>query len=149
MRIKIEIDPGLEEEFLTIHCKELTPDILKLQNMIEKESKASGMFVFYKGDSEYYLNIDSILFFETQDNKVLAHTRDDMFETKYKLYELEKILPQAFVRISKSSIVNTKKIYSINRNLTASSLIEFKGTHKQIFVSRAYYKILKEKMERE
>lgn len=59
----------------------------------------------------------------------------------------EELLPRTFLRISKSAIVNTNKIYSIHRNLTASSLIAFQHTHKQIYVSRAYYKLLKNKLD--
>lgn len=51
------------------------------------------------------------------------------------------------MRISKSAILNTKQIYSINRNLTASSVVEFTGTHKRVFVSRYYYKPLISKLE--
>lgn len=62
-------------------------------------------------------------------------------------YELEEFLPRYFMRISKSTILNTNKVYSIQRNLTASSVIEFQNTHKQIYVSRYYYKPLKNKLE--
>lgn len=90
---------------------------------------------------------EDILFFETDGGMIYAHTVDDVFQTKYKLYELEELLPRTFLRISKSAIVNTDKIYSIHRNLTASSLIAFQHTHKEIYVSRSYYKLLKSKLE--
>lgn len=42
---------------------------------------------------------------------------------------------------------NGSLIYSIQRNLAASSVISFNNTHKEVYVSRAYYKMLKNKME--
>ena len=87
------------------------------------------------------------MFFETETKGIIAHTKEDVFLAKYKLYELEEILPGNFLRISKSGIVNMNKIFSITRNLTGASEIEFKGTHKKIFVSRSYYKVLKDKLE--
>lgn len=60
-----------------------------------------------------------------------------------KLFELEEILPRKFVRVSKSAIVNVKHIYSVERNITSASLISFAGTHKQLYASRNYYKLLK------
>ena len=69
------------------------------------------------------------------------------YQTKYKLYELEDILPGFFMRVSKSTILNTNHIYSINRNLTASSVVAFSDTHKQVYVSRYYYKPLISKLE--
>ena len=69
-----------------------------------------------------------------------------MYETQYRLYELEEILPRYFMRVSKSTIVNLNQIYSITRNITASSLVEFYGTIKKVYVSRNYYKALIDRM---
>ena len=107
----------------------------------------SRRLTFNKGNTEYYLSLDEILFFETDNATINAHTKNDIYQTRYKLYELEEILPGSFMRISKSAIVNTGHIYSINRNLTASSVIAFEGTHKQVYVSRAYYKPLINKLQ--
>ncbi len=50
------------------------------------------------------------------------------------------------MRISKSSIANLDRIYSITRNLTASSIVEFTGSSKRAMVSRIYYKSLIERL---
>ena len=68
------------------------------------------------------------------------------FEAKYKLYELEEKLPSYFLRISKSTILNTRKVYSITKNLAGASKIEFQDTYKTVYCSRNYYKALKELM---
>ncbi|OYO43052.1 hypothetical protein CG709_20430 [Lachnotalea glycerini] len=44
-------------------------------------------------------------------------------------------------------MLNVNQIYSISRNLTASSIVQFQNTHKQVYVSRYYYKLLKQKLE--
>ena len=62
---------------------------------------------------------------------------------RHRLYELEEFLPSYFLRVSKSTILNSKEVYSITKSLTASSLVEFRGTHKKVYVSRNYYKALK------
>ena len=66
--------------------------------------------------------------------------------TIYKLYELEEFLPGYFMRVSKSTILNTNHIYSITRSISSSSKVEFQNTHKQVYVSRYYYKPLKIKL---
>ena len=146
LKIRIEMSEGVQEE-VVIRCREITPEIIRLQQLLSGESDRSNQFLLYKGDTEYYLNVNDIIFFETDGNAVMAHTRDDVYETRRKLYELEELLGGRFQRISKSSIVNVDKVYSIKRNVTSSSAIEFQGTHKQIYVSRAYYKVLREKLE--
>ena len=146
LKIRIEMSEGVQEE-VVIRCREITPEIIRLQQLLSGNSDRSNQFLVYKGDTEYYLNVNDIIFFETDGNAVMAHTRDDVYETRRKLYELEELLGGRFQRISKSSIVNVDKVYSIKRNVTSSSAIEFQGTHKQIYVSRAYYKVLREKLE--
>ena len=146
LKIRIEMFEGVQEE-VVIRCREITPEIIRLQQLLSGDSDRSNQFLLYKGDTEYYLNVNDIIFFETDGNAVMAHTRDDVYETRRKLYELEELSGGRFQRISKSAIVNVDKVYSIKRNVTSSSAIEFQGTHKQIYVSRAYYKILREKLE--
>lgn len=146
LKIRIEMFEGVQEE-VVIRCREITPEIIRLQQLLSGNSDRSNQFLVYKGDTEYYLNVNDIIFFETEGNAVMAHTRDDVYETRRKLYELEELLGGRFQRISKSAIVNVDKVYSIKRNVTSSSAIEFQGTHKQIYVSRAYYKVLREKLE--
>ena len=146
LKIRIEMSEGVQEE-VVIRCREITPEIIRLQQLLSGDSDRSNQFLLYKGDTEYYLNVNDIIFFETDGNAVMAHTRDDVYETRRKLYELEELLGGRFQRISKSAIVNVDKVYSIKRNVTSSSAIEFQGTHKQIYVARAYYKVLREKLE--
>ena len=146
LKIRIEMSEGVQEE-VVIRCREITPEIIRLQQLLSGNSDRSNQFLVYKGDTEYYLNVNDIIFFETEGNAVMAHTRDDVYESRRKLYELEELLGGRFQRISKSAIVNVDKVYSIKRNVTSSSAIEFQGTHKQIYVSRAYYKVLREKLE--
>ena len=147
MKIKIEIDENLPEDEVLIRCRGLTEQVTEIQNAVSEVVNTSQRFVFYRGNTEYYLALDEILFFETDGDGINAHTRDNIYQTKYKLYELEDLLPGCFMRISKSSIVNTNHIYSISRNLTASSVVAFAGTHKQVYVSRYYYKPLVNKLE--
>ena len=147
MKIKIEIDENLTEDEVVIRCTGLTEEVAKVQKAVSEIVNASQKLVFYKGSTEYYLTLDEILFFETDESGISAHTRSDIYQTKYKLYELEDMLPGFFMRVSKSTILNTRHIYSINRNLTASSVVSFSDTHKQVYVSRYYYKPLISKLE--
>ena len=144
MKLKIEIGEPQETEII-IRCGRVDEDIRKLQEYILSLSKPK--LTFYKGAQEYYLPIEDVLFFETEGEQIFAHTANDTFKVKRRLYELEETLPYYFIRAAKGTIVNTTRIYSINRNLTSSSQIRFAGTHKQIYVSRHYYGALREKME--
>ncbi len=146
MKVKIEIDDRLEETEVIIRCDRLDDSIVNLQNSIMEQGDGKQCISLYKGETAYYVPVDEIYFFETEGKYIHAHTADKLFEAAYKLYELEELLPAGFMRISKSTIVNLDYIYSITRNLTASSEVEFVGSHKKVLVSRGYYKALIDKL---
>jgi len=145
VKLRIEISDDKTEDEVIIRCGRVDDTIQKLQEYIL--SMSAPKLTFYKGTKEYYMPLEEILFFETEGEQIHAHTIGDSFKVKHRLYELEEKLPRNFVRASKGTIVNISKIYSINRNLTSSSQIRFTGTHKQIYVSRHYFRALKEKMD--
>lgn len=146
MKIRIEIDEKIKEDEVIIKCSELTDEINKIQSMLNEIISKKSSMVFYKDNIEYFISLEEILFFETESSIIFAHTINDVYQVKYKLYELEEILPNNFMRVSKSTILNIDYIYSITRNLTASSIVEFQHTHKKVYVSRNYYKPLKFKL---
>lgn len=147
MKITVDIDKNYIENEIVIKCYQINEDIMNLQKLISNYNYSSIDIELFKDNIEFYENVDNIIFFETQDDVIKAHTRNDIFTIKRRLYELEHILPHYFCRISKSAIVNVKEIYSITKNITASSKIEFRNTHKIIFVSRGYFKPLKSKID--
>lgn len=147
MKISIEFDASLTENEVVIRCAAMNSEVLKLQEAVSDVIQNSKKFVCYQNEKECYLPLNDILFFETESGHICAHTKDQVYSTKLKLYELEEMLPGTFMRVSKSTILNTAHVYSITKNLTSSSVIEFAGTHKQVYVSRYYYKPLKFKLE--
>ena len=142
MKLRIEISDDMEEPEVIVRCGRVDDSVSKLQEYVR--SLSAPKLTFYKGTQEFYLPLEDILFFETDGEQVFSHTAGDAFKVKRRLYELEDILPRFFVRAAKGTIVNTQRIYAINRNLTSSSQICFTGTHKHIYVSRHYYQALKE-----
>jgi len=145
VKLRIEVADGCMEEEVIIRCSGISEEVQKIQAYIQ--SLASPKLTFYKGNQEFYLTLEEILFFETEGDQVYAHTDNDAFRVRHRLYELETMLSRMFVRAAKGTIVNTARIYAIHRNLTASSQIQFVGTHKHVYVSRHYYKALKEQMQ--
>lgn len=141
MKIKIIEDKNQDEKTLTIITHSMTPE---LQNLVDE---LGGMDIqgIYRG-SDVLISPSDVLFFETDQNIIYAHTTEKAYETRYRLYELEELLPHTFIRISKSSIANVKEISAIEKSITSSRKISFFKTQKVVYVSRKYYPILKEKL---
>lgn len=146
MKIRIEVDEKIEEDEVIIRCSELNYEIQNIQRTLANIVSQKVQVIFYKDNSEYYISLSEILFFETEKSSISAHTTDNVYQVKYKLYELEEILPTYFIRVSKSTILNINHIYSITRNITSSSIVEFQKTYKKVYVSRHYYKQLSLKL---
>ena len=144
MKVRIELDPQMDEPEMIIRAPRLTEDVARLQQLI-LEQKMTPL-TFYKDRSEYFVDVSEILFFETDGEKIYGHTREEAYEVRQKLYELEELLPIAFCRISKSTIVNAKQIYSLEKSFSGTSTVNFYQTHKQVHVSRRYYQVLKERL---
>ena len=147
MKIRIEIDENLEEEEIIIRSRRLDERVSIIQESIGDAVNRKRKMTLYKGETEYYLPVSEMLFFETDGNEIHANTAKDSYRIKHRLYELEEILPGYFMRVSKSTILNTKRIYSMSRSVSASCVVQFQGTHKQVYVSRFYYKPLKNRLE--
>ncbi|NQP35007.1 LytTR family transcriptional regulator [Streptococcus suis] len=145
MKVRIEFDDSLDQVEVIIRASQLGPEIEQIQQVLGRLNRPS--LVFYKGTSEFFLKLEDLLFFETDGTKIFAHTGDDAYEVKMKLYELEEHLPIYFCRVAKSTIVNSKLVYSLNKSFSGTSRISFYKTHKEVHVSRHYYHLLKEKLQ--
>ena len=147
MKIRIESGADCDEPEVVIRCRSADDSVMRIEHMlIELQSRAS--LVFYKDNKEFYISLNDVLFFEASGREALAHTALQTYKTGKKLCEIAEILPPHFVRISKSAVINAKRIYSVERNITSASLVQFSDSHKQVYVSRKYYKDLKKELER-
>ncbi|MGT2929219.1 LytTR family DNA-binding domain-containing protein [Streptococcus dentasini] len=144
MKIRVELDKRLETLEVVLKTPNLSGKIDEICRLLSCMDRAP--FPLYKGTSEYFIDLAELLFFETEGANIYAHTKEDAYRVKMRLYELEDRLPAYFCRISKSAIVNVQTIYSLDKSFSGTSTIRFEGTHKQIHVSRHYYQYLKNKL---
>lgn len=68
MKIKIELDSDLTENEIIIRCPALTEDIQRLQQIISDTVPVHPKMTFYKGDVQYFLNLEDILFLKQRRN---------------------------------------------------------------------------------
>ncbi|OCN03813.1 hypothetical protein A4S06_04395 [Erysipelotrichaceae bacterium MTC7] len=143
MKIHIELIEDENDEEIIIKTKDITKEVKDIQKFIQNRLKGVKRLVLYKDEEELFVPVEQILFFETSTDGVYAHTKNDAYVVKLRLYELEKELPDSFMRVSKSTIINLSKIMSLQKNITSSSLVRFMNSVKEVYVSRMYYKELK------
>ena len=77
-------EPGEEDEII-IKCDNLDPSIMNLLNNIKATNTKMS---FFKDNKINLVEQKDIFYFESVDDNVFAYTKDDVFETKSKLYML-------------------------------------------------------------
>ncbi len=147
MKFSINHNINLSDDEIIINHNADQKIIDMLYEVLSNYRKETASLSLYKEDKQYFLAASDILFFETDDAVVYAHTKTSAYISTLRLYELEEILPNSFLRISKSTICNIKQVYSISRYLSSNGLIKFKDSHKEVYVSRKYYPDLKRQLE--
>ena len=144
MKLRTEIS---EHEEIIIRCRERNDKIRSLEAAVEEALRGENEIVLSSSGIDYFVPKISILFFESSDGRVYAHTRDKIFTAPYKLFELEALMPQSFVRISKSVIANIAEISYMHREIVGNGELGFRNCDKKVYFSRAYFKLLQYKID--
>ncbi|MGF7141601.1 DNA-binding LytR/AlgR family response regulator [Anaerotaenia torta] len=143
MRIIIEeCGPG-EEDQIIIRCREWNESIQKLVGELRQgQKKLAGM----KDGAITMIDPANIYYFEGVDNKVFLYCKQNVYETKMKLYEIEEeFRNMGFFRASKSAILNAAKIKSISPAYSGRfEALLFNG--ETVVISRQYVPELKKKL---
>ena len=109
---------GIEErEEIIICCHEISDEVMSLAI----SSKGQKSFLLASKDGEMFkLDTKEIFYIESVDNKTFIYCKNNVYETKQKLYELEEILKGTkFFRCSKSMILNIGKIRSVSPSVNS------------------------------
>ena len=64
MKVRIEIDDSVTEDEVVIRCRSFDSNAARIQQALTELTKQSDLS-FFKDNTEYYMPIDKILFFET------------------------------------------------------------------------------------
>jgi len=145
VKLEININKDEENERIVIHARERTDKLKELINDIEKtlyETKLYGK----KDDEIYPLEIDKLIRFYSENKQIYAENSEGTFRIDKRLYELESILPQQFIRISQSEVINIHYIKKLRQELNGFIKVSFKNG-KETYSSRRYVKIIKEALQ--
>ncbi|WP_026529243.1 LytTR family DNA-binding domain-containing protein [Butyrivibrio sp. VCD2006] len=145
MKITIETPLPGEEDEIIIRMAELDDEVLKtirrLKDGVSKETMA-----VYADESIRMVPTRDILYFDATDNHVFAYTKNDCFDTRKKLFEIEELLSESsFLRISKNAIVNIKTIDHLSPEFNGRFIASLKNG-EDIIISRGYVPALKKKL---
>ena len=92
------------------------------------------------GDRILLIDLNDIMYFESQDKYTNVHTLDHLYIIDNSLIELEsKLNPEQFMRIHRSTLVNVSWIGEIQRYIGGKLQVQLKDAKKTLLVvSRSY-----------
>ncbi len=100
-----------QPEIVEIHCHKISDEVKEIVAFVKSRQ---GQLTGTIDDRRFEIPVSDIFYIESVDNKSFLYTREKVYETKHKIYELEEILREKrFIRISKSTLLNLMKISSI------------------------------------
>lgn len=140
MKISIvEISQDLEEE-IVIRCHKADEEIDDIINKLKKENL---ILLGYQNDYIHRIKLNDIYYFEAVEGKVFIYCRDNVFEVKQKLYELEELCKgKNCFRASKSTILNITKISSVYPTISGRFEAVLDNGERAV-ISRQYVPVLK------
>ena len=143
MKINLDIDGKYDDTEVIIRAPHLNNDIERMVAMM----RMIDMQIAVRKDNEIYLlETEKILYIEAVDRKTFVYTNSENYESELKLYEIEQeLIERDFLRISKNSIVNLRKIKSLKTDVNRKIRITLQNG-EQIVVSRMYSDELRRKL---
>lgn len=148
--MKITILPKAtgEEDEIIIKCDNPDQSVFGFVNKIQSQGQNQNSKMAFNKDGQICLvEQEELFYFESVDDVVFAYTKDEVFETKSKLYQLEFELPlNKFFRANKAVIVNVDKIKKLSPAFNGRFEATLKNDYK-VIISRNYVPKLKELLD--
>lgn len=143
MKIEIHVDEGAEDLEISVTCRQLTPDVEKILAALRMMNHQ----LTAKKDGEIYLlDVAQIIYIESVDRKCFIYTADEVYESEFRLYELESQLGEyGFFRASKSFLIRLQSIQSLKADINRKIRVTM-SNGEQIIASRQYAEELKKRL---
>ena len=142
MRVRFEQVDSREKEQALIRAVEKTADILSAMDLLEN---GSGGVAVTKDRNTFFCRQTQIYYIESVDKRTYVYTRDDCYESRDRLYELEEKLGPWVIRISKAMIVNLRKIRNVSAE-PGGRMVAVLLNAERVIISRSYVKEIKRRL---
>lgn len=140
MNVRIEQVGNEHDELVLIRCRAVTDEVREIESFVKSRA---GSLTGTSDAKQYEIAVTDICYIESVDGKTFLYTGDGVYETAYRIYELEELLKaKHFLRISKPMLVNLMKIRSIQPAFNGRFTAVLHSGEK-VIISRNYVKQMK------
>ncbi len=144
MRLIMKERQDIVEPEVTITYREMSANIKRVADFVRSVDET---ILCRKENEEYAIPLCDIYYAESVDKKTFIYCERDVYQSNFRIYELEEMLKEAgFVRVSKSTILNIEVLKGV-KTLVNSKLEAMLSNGESVCVTRKYLKDIKEALQ--
>ena len=145
MRVELQIDANCEEPFVVLHISKLTPAVQEAIKILENEG-IQRMITAQAEGKVFVIEPEMIEVIRTEGRELVLYSKSkERYLLSKPLYELEALLGNDFIRISKSAIINFRRIHHAEASFNGTMEVVMKNGIEEV-ITRSYKKQFKERL---
>ena len=140
MRCELVIDPNCEERVVV--CTRQENDLTRaVQRLVQEHTTR---LVGYRDGEIVPLTPTQIVCVTVEGDRVYARCHGETLQMKQRLYVLEELLADGFVKLNQSCLANVSEVERFDASVSGTLKVKFKNGHTD-YVSRRQLKQVKER----
>lgn len=143
MKVSVNISDDFIEDRVLVEARKMTDKVQEIVDFVEKMDQRQTSLTVKKDQDIYVVPFVDIYQLVIMDKVLYVRTKNQEFISNLRLYQVKEILPDSFLQISQSEIINAH--YLDHLQLTKNGLVKIvlkNGEHT--YSSRRYLKHIKE-----
>lgn len=138
MRVEFKINADSTEETIIIKAPKMTQELMELAKFLEELENKASLLVVKKDDKLFIIEPNEVDIIRTEGGKIkLYNHKSQDYDVTKPLHEIFGQLPDNFVRISKSAIVNISRVNHLSNSFNGTMYIVMKNGISD-YISRKY-----------
>ena len=131
-----------EEEKVLIYAKERTKLVDEIESLvISSDIDLTGTY----NEEIIKINVNDVSCFISENNKVFALIGDKRYQIRQRLYQIEEMNLNTFIKLNQSCLANKRKIKKFESTIGGALKVVFKNGYVD-YISRRELKNVKERM---
>ena len=134
MKVELQISADIDEPYIVIHTSKITPEINQLMELFQS---SGNVITVTDNDQLIVLEPSEIYMLRMEDERLNVYCQQKKYVSGKRLYEMERLLGNGFMRISKSTLINLKQISRVESSFHGKMLVILKNGNKD-YIYRKY-----------
>lgn len=134
MKVEIQISADIEEPYAVIYSNKITDEVQRIFDQIQA---CGNVITVIDNEQIIILQPSEIYMLRMENEQLIVYCQQKKYVSNKRLYEMEKLLGSRFMRISKSTIINLRKVNSVEPSFNGTMLVVLKNGNKD-YISRKY-----------